>query len=144
MPFWSSSLSPEPWPWPGRPRVLIEHPHEGAGELLAARLRDAGYGVAVCPGPAEEERCPLSGPEGCAVAHGADVVVSCLGLERSESREVVRALRARCAEVPLVVAVASEEEEAWPELLDGCELVHAPVASDELIAAVGRALGKVA
>lgn len=139
----ASSLSPEPWPWPGRPRVLIEHPDDAAGLVLASALREAGYGVAVCPGPGADERCPLAGPEGCAVAHGADVVVSCLGLERPEAREVVDALRARCPEVPLVVEVAPGGEREWLDLLEGCELVRSPSAPEQLVSAVRRALARV-
>jgi CheY-like chemotaxis protein len=138
-----SGLDPEPWAWPGRPRVLVEHDDEAAGLLLASALREAGYGVAVCPGPAEEERCPLAGAEGCAIAHGADVVVSCLGLERVEGREVLGALRARCPAIPLVVEVSAGQEEQWPALLGDCELVYCPIAPEQLLTAVSRALEKV-
>jgi CheY-like chemotaxis protein len=135
-----TSINPAPWPWPGRPRVLIEHADETAGLGLASVLREAGYSVAVCPGPAERERCPLTGPEGCAIAHGADVVVSSLGLEQAETREVLQALRARCPEIPLVVAIHPRQEDDWPDLLRGCELVDAPVEPAQLVGAVQRAL----
>ncbi len=138
-----TSLNPEPWPWPGRPRVLVEHADESAALLLASTLREAGYGVAVCPGPAERERCPLAGPEGCAIAHGADLVVSSHGLERAESREVLQSLRARCPDVPLVVEVGPGQDDDWPDLLRGCELVHSPVLPEELLSAVKRALERV-
>jgi hypothetical protein len=140
----TSGLSPEPWPWPERPRVLVESADDWANLEVTSALRKAGYGVAVCPGPLEHERCPLAGSEGCAIAHGADVVVSSLGLGRRESREVLEALRVRCPEVPLVVQVSPGEDEEWPDLLQGCELVHSPLAADQVVAAVGRALGKVA
>ena len=90
MPSNATKSSPQPWPWVGQPRVLIEHPDESAGLALASILRQAGYAVAVCPGPEQSEHCPLTGPEGCAVAHGADVVVSSLGLERPEARRGAR------------------------------------------------------
>ncbi len=129
-------LSPQPWPWPGHPRVLIEHADESVGMSLAAGLRHAGYGVAVCPGPGSSERCPLAGDEGCEAAHGADVILAGLGLGTPQSREVLEALRARCAGIPLIVEVATEEKEQWSELLQGCEVVVSPVTSDELVAAV--------
>ena len=129
-------LSPQPWPWSGHPRVLIEHAEESVGMSLAAGLRQAGYAVAVCPGPAQSERCPLAGDEGCEAAHGADVIVSSLGLGTPQSREVFEALRARCAGTPLIVEVAPGEKEEWSDLLQGCEVVLSPVASDELVAAV--------
>jgi DNA-binding response OmpR family regulator len=130
------SLSPQPWPWPGHPRVLIEHPEQSVGMRLAAGLRDAGYAVAVCPGPAQTERCPLAGDAGCEAAHGADVIVSSLGLGSPQNRAVLQALRARCTGTPLVVEVAPGEKEQWPDLLKGCEVVVSPVASEELVAAV--------
>lgn len=135
-------MSPQPWPWVGQPRVLIEHADESAGLALAAVLREAGFAVAVCPGPHQPERCPLTGPEGCAVAHGADAIVSSLGVERPETREVLLALRARCPKTPLVVEIAPDQEAEWRGLVKGCELVVTPVAPEELVAVVQRALAK--
>jgi len=136
--MWSGEarISPQPWPWPGHPRVLIEHADESVGMRLAADLRQAGYAVAVCPGPAQSARCPLAGDEGCEVAHGADVIVSSLGLGTPQSREVLEALRARCAGTPLVVEVAAAEQDEWADLLRGCEVVVSPVSPDALVAAV--------
>jgi DNA-binding response OmpR family regulator len=138
----TTRLSPQPWPWVGRPRVLIEHPDESAGLALAAILRQAGYGVAVCPGPEQSERCPLTGPEGCAVAHGADVIVSSLGLERPEAREVLQALRMRRPETPLIVEVPPGDEAEWQDLLEGCDLIASPVEPEKLVASVRAALAK--
>jgi DNA-binding response OmpR family regulator len=138
----STRSSPEPWPWVGQPRVLIEHPDDSAGLALASILRHAGYAVAVCPGPAESERCPLTGPEGCAIAHGADVVVSSLGLDRAEAREVLQALRSRLPETQLVVEVPPGEDVAWRDLLEGCEILASPVAPEQLVASVQAALAR--
>ena len=143
VPSRTGAMTPEPWPWPG-PRILIEHPEESAGLVLASTLRQAGYAVAVCPGPAERERCPLAGHQGCAAAHGADVIVSSLGLESPEAREVLQALRTRCPDIPLVVEVAPGREGEWAELLRGCELIHSPVAPEQLLSAVDRALTRTA
>ncbi len=134
-------LSPQPWSWPG-PRVLIEHPDEAVGLTYASVLRQAGYAVAVCPGPEQSEICPLAGPEECAVAHGADVVVSSLGVERPEAREVLEALRRRCPDTALVVEVAPGQEAEWHDLLRECELVVSPVAPEELLDRVREALAK--
>jgi DNA-binding response OmpR family regulator len=133
-------LGPQPWPWVGEPRVLIEHPDDATGLRLASALRREGFAVAVCPGPAESERCPLTGPEGCALAHGADVVVSALGLDRSTGREVLGALRARLAGTALVVEVVPELEDELRDLLAGCHVVESPVDPDELVASVREAL----
>ncbi len=132
--------SPQPWPWVGQPRVLIEHPDESAGLALASILRQAGYAVAVCPGPDESEHCPLTGPEGCAVAHGADVVVSSLGLERPEAVEVLQALRSRRPGTPLIVEVPSGDGVDWQDQLEGCDLIVSPVVPEELVAHVRAAL----
>ena len=131
-----TGLSPRPWTWLGNPRVLIEHADEAKGMSLAAAVRHAGYAVAVCPGPAQSERCPLAGDEGCEAAHGADVIVTSLGLGTRQSREVLEALRARCPATPLVVEVTPEEKEEWSGRLQGCEVVVSPATPDELVAAV--------
>ncbi len=138
----ATRLSPQPWPWPGHPRVLIEHPDEEVGLSLASILRQAGYAVAVCPGPERSERCPLTGPEGCAVAHGADVVVSSLDLDRPEAREVLQALQARCPETALVVEVAPGQEVEWQDILQGCDLFVSPVVPEQLVACVRGALAR--
>jgi len=131
-----TGLSPQPWTWIGSPRVLIEHADETRGMSLAAAVRQAGYAVAVCPGPAQSERCPLAGDEGCEAAHGADVIVAGLGLGTAQSREVLEALRARCADIPLIVEVSPEEKEEWSDLLQGCETVVSPVTPEALVTAV--------
>lgn len=133
-------LSPQPWPWPGHPRVLIEDAEETRGLGFADAVRQAGYAVAVCPGPGRSERCPLAGDEGCEAAHGADVIVAGLGVGTSQSREVLEALRARRPGTPLIVEATAEEQEKWSELLQGCEVVVPPVAPGELVAAVRSVL----
>ncbi len=138
----ATRLSPQPWPWVGQPRVLIEHADESAGLALASILRQAGYAVAVCPGPEQAEHCPLTGPEGCAVAHGADVVVSSLGVERPEAREVLQALRMHRPGTPLIVEVPPGDNAEWQDLLEGCDVIASPVQPDELVASVRAALAK--
>ncbi len=71
-------LDPQPWEWKG-PRILIEHPDDARAAELADGFRRAGYAVAICPGPAQGERCPLVEGDRCAIAEGADAVVSVLG-----------------------------------------------------------------
>src|SRR5271165_3997926 len=90
----SRSINPQPWRW-DHPRVLVEHPDEEAGLAIASGLRFAGYAVAVCPGPRGHQKCPLTGPAGCAPAHDADVVVCSLGYEQDAAREILRELRTR-------------------------------------------------
>ncbi len=133
--------SPGPWRWQGRPRVLIENPDDGGGLAEAAILRRAGYSVAVCPGPLPRGRpaagCPLLVDEPCALANGADAIVTSLGLDRPRTRDVVRALRRLYPETPLIIEVRSGEERWNSDVVEGCLLVESP---DELPAAVGAAL----
>jgi DNA-binding response OmpR family regulator len=136
----AAKLSPQPWPWVGQPRVLIEHPDDLGGLELASILRREGYAVAVCPGPEESERCPLTGPEGCAVAHGADVVVTSLGLESRATKEVLEALRTRLPDTPLVVELAPGRQDEFQDVLEGCEVIVSPVAPERLVASVRKAL----
>lgn len=104
------SLSPQPWPWPG-PRVLIENSDRDAALASASALRLAGYAVALCPGPLPSRRCPLVTGDDCALVRGADAIVSSLGLEQPEGRDVLEALKARAPKTPLVVGTPSVQPE---------------------------------
>ncbi len=128
--------------------MLVEHPDEAAGLAIASGLRFAGYAVAVCSGPQEPGQCPLCGIDGCATAHDADLVVSCLGFEREVGREVMEALRTRCPDVPLLIVAAPVTDPDLRQLLDGremlpdgCYTLRAPATPEEIVAAVQQLLG---
>ena len=138
-------LGPQPWPWLGSPRVLIEDPEEAESLESVEALRRAGYAVAVCPGPIEASpgvcyRCPLVAQEECALVDGADVVVSSLGLDRPEDREVLETLKLRRPSKRLIVKASRYELERWPDLVEGCTVLVSPATPDELVAAVSDAL----
>ncbi len=116
--------------------MLVEHPNEEAGLAIASGLRFAGYAVGVCPGPRGHGQCPLTGPAGCAAAHDADVVVCSLGYERDGARDVLRGLRTRYPDTPLLVEVPSEIDADLRELLDGCHSLSAPATPEQVVAAV--------
>ncbi len=116
--------------------MLVEHPDETTGLAIASGLRFAGYAVGVCPGPRAHGQCPLTGPAGCAPAHDADLVVCSLGYENETAREVLRELRARYPDTPLVVEVPSDVDAELRELLEGCHLLRAPAEPDQVVAAV--------
>ncbi len=136
-------LKPQPWRW-SHPRVLVEHPDETVGLAIASGLRYAGYAVAVCPGPAGPGRCPLTGPQGCAPAHDADLIVSSLGYENEAAREVLRELRTRYPDTSLVVEAPSEPDTGLRELLDGCHQLPAPASPEQIVAAVQGLSGQAA
>ena len=137
----AAEINPQPWRW-NDPRVLVEHPDEEAGLAIAAGLRFAGYAVGVCPGPRAHGQCPLTGPAGCAPAHDADVVVCSLGYERGAAREVLRELRTRYPDTQLVVEVPTVVDADLQELLEGCHVLQAPAAPEQVIAAVQSLTGR--
>ena len=139
-PAQKASLKPQPWRW-SHPRVLVEHPDEATGLALASDLRFAGYAVAVCPGPGGHGRCPLTGPEGCAPAHDADVVVSLLGTEDETGLEVLHELRTRYPDTPLIVEVPSGIDVDLRGQLDGCHRLPAPASPAQVVAAVRSVSG---
>ncbi len=133
-----------PWRFPQRPRVLIEHPDPRSGLRLATALRDAGCNVAICRGPDAAgwpaTRCPLHQLDPCAAVDGADVVVTALGLERQEARQVVAGLRTRYPSTPLVVEATVSEPFELAETLAGCTVVPVDSRPDRVVAAVLAAL----
>src|SRR5271166_2464085 len=129
------NMKPQPWRW-SHPRVLIEHPDEATGLAIASGLRFAGYAVAVCPGPRGHGQCPLTGPAGCAPAHDADLVVCSLDYEQEAAREVLRELRTRYPDTPLLVEVPSGVATDLQELLDGCRQLSAPATPEQILEVV--------
>jgi len=143
FPTKSPKLEPQPWRWT-HPRVLIEHPDEAAGLAIASGLRYAGFAVGVCPGPRGLGQCPLTGPEGCAPAHDADVVVCSLGYEREAAREVLHELRRRYPHTKLLVEVPATIDAELRELLEGCQVVPAPASPQQIVEAVRSIAGEPA
>jgi DNA-binding response OmpR family regulator len=121
--------------------VLVEHPDEAAGLAIASGLRFAGYAVSICPGPAGHHQCALLGPEGCAPAHDADLVVCGPGYDRESAREILRELRTRYSKVPLLVETPGEIDEELSELLDGCAQLTAPASPEQIVARVQSLIG---
>ena len=114
--------------------MLVEHPDEQAGLEISSALRFAGYAVVICPGPPGRGKCPLTGPEGCAPAHDADLVVCALGYEGDTGREVLREMRTRYPSVPVLVEVPSEIDAELERMLEGCEQLPAPATAEQVLA----------
>ena len=136
------SLQPQPWDWP-RPRVLLELPEREDREARVDALCRAGYSIAVCPGPTAAGQCPLAGDEGCAAAHGADIVVSALGLDTPEGLEPLVALRTRLPHLPVLVEADAEASARWPELVREDERLEPGAGPAELVERVRSVLGEV-
>ena len=138
------TIEPQPWQFPQRPRVLVEHPDPDAGLVLATALRRAGCTVAICRGPdaagEPATRCPLHELEPCAPVEGADVVVTALGLDREEGRDVVRGLRTRYRSTPLVVEADASDALELADELEGCVVIPRDADPDQVVAAVMGAL----
>jgi GNAT superfamily N-acetyltransferase len=94
--------------WPAgsaRPRVLIEG-GSWYGSLQERNLRDAGFSVAVCPGPAHQEFCDLLATGRCRLAEGADAIICSTANE--ESCQVLAAHHAAEPGRPLFVTAGPE------------------------------------
>lgn len=139
-----TTIDLEPWPFTQRPRVLIEHPDPDEGLELATALRRAGCTVAICRGPDgagdPPTRCPLHDFQPCIAVEGADVVVTFLGFGREDARGVLRGLRVRYGETPLVVAAAVADTLELEDELRGCTVVAEDAAPDQVVGAVLSAL----
>jgi GNAT superfamily N-acetyltransferase len=91
----ATGLGAPPWPEAGvrGPRVLVESRNgRWGGE---AQLREAGFQVAVCPGPTgrvAEDPCPLLEGRRCALVDGADIVVNDLSPDEPVHRHLTAAL----------------------------------------------------
>jgi hypothetical protein len=137
------TIRPEPWRF-ARPRALIEHADPAVAFDYVSVLRRAGYSVAICPGPSgspdSPERCALTTGEPCTLVDGADVVVSCLGVEAREKRAVLESLRRHHPDKPLVVEIAAGDFDRYEDLLAGAHVIVSPVEGGELLAAVNDAV----
>jgi CheY-like chemotaxis protein len=125
-----------------RRRILVENGDFGVGYAVERVLEEAGYEVAVCGGPDHlaHHECPLVFSDECALVAGADLVVHSLNPDRHENAEVLRALRAKHPDTPVVVEVAGPAAAHHEGLLAGCTVVAFPVTRDSLVEAVAGAL----
>ncbi len=136
-------IHPEAWPeQSGKPRVLIENPDGAELWAHADVLREAGYDVAMCGGPAVQTEdhdrtvCPLVTEGRCPLVEGADVVVSTTRL--IDSREILATLSARSAPVLVVEGTSSDLKRDGDVIGDSLE-IPLPVLPQQLVAAVERA-----
>ena len=144
-PFRRKSPATPSWEERGiRPRVLVENRDVGVGDAIKRFLEAQGCEVAVCEGPdgIPRGRCRVVFEEDCALAAGADVIVHGLNPDYPEHAEVLRALRAKHPEVPVVVEVPTPAVARHAGLLADCVVVPFPATGDALLAAVDQALAR--
>jgi hypothetical protein len=157
-------LEPGEWPSPtGRARVLIENPD--AAELWAHAdvLREAGFDVATCTGPTAPDRpltswaphdylaedakpndrarhllCPLVAGRDCPLVKGTDVVVTTTTLQ--DGRAIISAL-AGAGEAARIVEGPAPTIAKERDVIGDAAVIHFPVTSEALLAAVEAAVG---
>ena len=129
--------SGRPGSWPARGgglRVLVENPNRAVRSAYADMLREAGYDVATCGGPAGAQvHCPLVEGKRCRLVEQADVVVSTSDL--AESREILAALASRGG-VSVVFEVPEPLLGSYCDVAGDATLVPSPVTEESLRAAV--------
>ena len=126
------------------PRIVVENSDFGIGYAVERVLDEAGYEVAVCGGPDNltKHECPLVFSGSCDLVSGADLIVHSLNPDRPEHAEVLRAIRAKHPDVPVVVEVPGPTIARHGGLLAGCDVVACPVTRQTLVDAVAGALAK--
>lgn len=128
----------DPGRWPSadrtRPKVLVESSDAADSWAVEMTLDLAGYEVAVCTGQSERGApCPLVQQGDCELATGADVILNHLPLTEPTNREILRMVRARVPETPVIVEAGLRERERHADLLAGCRVVPAPLTTRGLL-----------
>lgn len=133
------------WPQATRGvRVLVECEDPSVQDGLQRALRDAGYAVAGCEGPAARSsgRCPLVDDGRCGLVADADVVVQAFDRQRADLADVLPAIRARVPQVPVVLerhprtACDGSDEPAPPAGSVPGTVLHSAMTAPEVLVAV--------
>ena len=126
-----------------RTHVLIEDPEAVVFDDYA-RFRAHGFETAVCTGPSCGA-CPLLHGASCRLLDEADILLTTIDLRDPNSRSVLRTIRSRHPEVPVVVRVAGRVAQhgfGKDELLDGCEVIVPGAGFIDQVGALRRALAR--
>jgi DNA-binding NtrC family response regulator len=116
------------------PRILVVDDEERMAEVVAAALRRAGWTCETCAG-GDAALAALD-------ARGADAVVTDWKMPGMDGMELLRRIRARRAELPVILLTAhGSVPAAVAAMREGAfDYVTKPFDNDELRAVVGRAL----
>ena len=125
-----------------RPRVVVEAPTSPWHWLVKEAQSLTAFDVQFCSGPAgrSDHQCPLVAGSRCPLVEQADVVITGLGLDDPQTREIVAALRAEFPATPLVVLAKQGEARRLRELLADCNVIPFPWTAQKMAAAVSSAL----
>ncbi|HEU5004162.1 MAG TPA: hypothetical protein VFW71_15475 [Actinomycetota bacterium] len=120
-----------------RPRVLLEMPGVALPATVATVLRDQGYDVTVCGGPADTAfGCPLMKGLRCPMADQADVIIDDLGLTTIEGRAVWQGHEATHPGTPRMLLRGIGDPPI--RIRPGREMLFGPLTRETLLEAVGR------
>ena len=134
-------VRPTAWSGPAQgPRVLVEHADHATAAATENVLRSAGYTVAGCEGPGPAGPCSLVADGSCAEAAEADVILYGLRVWDDDERAVLRELRRRHPDTPVVVAVPQPRLDDVVGHLDGCHVLAVPYTRATVRSAIDRAL----
>jgi DNA-binding response OmpR family regulator len=114
--------------------ILVIEDQEDLAELYEVKLEEAGYKV----------RNAYSGEEGLAEfqANGADLILLDMTLPEMNGSQVLRAIRAINANIPIIIVTgeASDELRQQCEMLGVQEYLSKPPDYDAMLAAIERSL----
>ena len=136
-------LEPTAWRSTGhRPRGLIEHHDWAMGSAVGNLLVAEGFEVSNCGGPNDHRghQCPLSNGGDCDRVFEADVIFFGLDITDEDDRKVLRALRAKHENAPIIVEMAASRVSLYTEELEGCLTIAQPMTRETLLDAVEKAL----
>jgi hypothetical protein len=128
-------------PWPTDPRVLVEESDGAVRSSIVRLLEREGFQVVGCGGPDDNagSRCPLMKPASCPAAAEADVIFFSFPLSNPTNREILRLLKCRHSNTPIVVEVPKPQVAVHSELLAGTHVVYSPITRRSITHAVRKA-----
>jgi len=139
--WWQRHTAPDAGTTPPtrQPRVLLEMPGTVLPAVVETALREQGYEVAVCGGPAAAPYgCPITRGLRCPIADQADVIVFDLGLTTADGRAVWEGHEETHAVTPRILVQGVGDPSPRPR--PGRQVVTGPLTKKILVDAIERAL----
>jgi hypothetical protein len=141
-------VDPPSWsPRSGRPRVLVEAGDETWRRSTADDLEGCGYEVIGCAGPEPDHRelCPAVDGGRCPGAAHADVVICRFDSSDEHTRGLPAAVAHELRDgASVLLLVDPTDTDRHKGALEGCRVLHRPVAREVLLAEVATAVDDLA